>query len=124
MAGIHRGIGDSTTSEPEPLQFLDPIKFFKMIILQNLKGQFGGIVYLEAIQVFVWFISLVYYVPYIMYYCTLYKLQPRMVAIECGVVTQRATFLLLSLLCFVSLPNKRLGGPGNTKVHAWFLLLH
>ena len=34
---------------------------------------------------------------------------------ERGVMTQRAAVLLLSLLCFVSLPNKRLGGPGNMK---------
>ena len=37
-------------------------------------------------------------------------------AIERGVVTQRAVVLLLSLLCFKSLPNNRLGGPENTKV--------
>ena len=35
---------------------------------------------------------------------------------ECGVVTQRAAVLFLSLLCFVSVPNKRLGGAGNMKV--------
>ena len=35
---------------------------------------------------------------------------------EHGVVTQRATVLLLSLLCFVSLLNTRLGGPENAKV--------
>ena len=35
---------------------------------------------------------------------------------EHGVVTQRAAVLLLSFLRFVSLPKKRLGGPGNTKV--------
>ena len=33
------------------------------------------------------------------------------------VMTQRATVLLLSLLCFMSQPDKRLGGPGTTKVH-------
>ena len=32
-----------------------------------------------------------------------------------GMVTWRAALLLLSLLCFMSLPDKRLGGPGNTK---------
>ena len=35
---------------------------------------------------------------------------------ERGMMTQRATVILLSLLLFVSLPNKRLGGPGSTKV--------
>ena len=31
-------------------------------------------------------------------------------------MAQRDAVLLLSLLDFVSLPNKSLGGPGNTKV--------
>ena len=40
-----------------------------------------------------------------------------MVAMECGVMSYRAVVLLISLLHCLSLPNKRLGGPGNTKVH-------
>ena len=39
-----------------------------------------------------------------------------MVAMEHGLVTQRAIVLLLSLLGFMNLPNKRLGGPGIAKV--------
>ena len=35
---------------------------------------------------------------------------------EHSVVTQRAVVLLLLLLCFGSMPSKRLEGPGNTKV--------
>ena len=34
-------------------------------------------------------------------------------------VTLRAIVLLLLLLRFLSLPNKRLGGPGNTKVRGF-----
>ena len=39
-----------------------------------------------------------------------------MSAMEHDVVTQPAIVPLLSLLCFKSLPNKRLGGPGIMKV--------
>ena len=39
-----------------------------------------------------------------------------MVAIKHGMVMQRNAVLLLLLLCFVSLSNKGLGGPGNAKV--------
>ena len=38
---------------------------------------------------------------------------------EHGLVTQRAIVLLLLLLYFVSLPNKRLGGLENTKVRGF-----
>ena len=43
-----------------------------------------------------------------------------MTAMEQDVVRQRAAVLLLSLLCFVSLLNKRLGDPGNTKVCGFY----
>ena len=46
-----------------------------------------------------------------------------MVAMERGIVKQRAVALLLSLLCFMSLLNKRLGGPGNTKVRVFVAAL-
>ena len=42
---------------------------------------------------------------------------------EHGMVTQRTVVLLLSFLCFMSLPNKRLGGPRNTKVCGFFAAL-
>ena len=38
---------------------------------------------------------------------------------EHGMLTQRAGVLLLSLPYFVSLLNKRLGGPGNMKVRGF-----
>ena len=38
-----------------------------------------------------------------------------MAAMKCRMVTQWATIPLLLLLCFGSLLNKRLGGPGNMK---------
>ena len=43
----------------------------------------------------------------------------RMVAMELGVVTWESTVLLLSLLRFTSLPNKRPGDPGYMKVHGY-----
>ena len=52
----------------------------------HLMRQFASIVYLEVIQVIVQFISLVYYVLRITYYCALYKWQTRMAAMECGMV--------------------------------------
>ena len=60
--------------------------------------------------------SLVYYILYNMHYCALHKWRWRMAAMECGTVTQKAAVPLLSLLRFASVPNKRLGGPGSTKV--------
>ena len=35
------------------------------------------------------------------------------------VTMEHGVFLLLSLLCFVSLPINRLGGPGNTKIRGF-----
>ena len=51
--------------------------------------------------------------------CYIHKWQLRMEAMECGVVTQRAAVLLLLLLQFVNLLNKKLGSPGNTKVRGF-----
>ena len=42
-----------------------------------------------------------------------------MAATECDMVTQKATVLLLSLLCFASLLNKSLGGPVNMNVRGY-----
>ena len=42
-----------------------------------------------------------------------------MAVMEHGVATQRVVVLFLLLLCLVILPNKRLGGPGNTKVRGF-----
>ena len=50
-----------------------------------------------------------------MHYVLLHVIQMA-AARDRGVVTQKATTVLLSLLYFVSLSNKRLEGPGNTKV--------
>ena len=38
---------------------------------------------------------------------------------ERGMMTLRAPVLLLSLLCFMRLPNRGLEGPGNTKVRGF-----
>ena len=42
-----------------------------------------------------------------------------MAATECDMVTQRATVLLLLLLCFTSLLNKSLGGPVTMNVRGY-----
>ena len=44
-----------------------------------------------------------------------------MAAAERGVMTQWAAVPLISLLHFMSVLNKRLGGPGNAKVHGFLV---
>ena len=43
------------------------------------------------------------------------KWWPRMAGMEHGMVTERATVLFLVICRFMSLPNNRLGGPGDAK---------
>ena len=48
-----------------------------------------------------------------MYYCESHKSQWKMAAMERGVATEGRCSTFISLLRFVSLLDKRLGGPGN-----------